>query len=134
MGRPAPNASPARFFFLTTPGAKPLLKLVLAPGNVDKTMAESAGSSVWMKSWRHTVARKKESHRQNYRDYLWILQRLHRPLLLLKSLQSAATTIQTTVAEKSSTVSQTPLQPAKISLTRVQRFHRPLQCILLFHI
>jgi len=29
----------ARFVFLTTPGAKALLKPVLAPGNVDKTMA-----------------------------------------------------------------------------------------------
>src|ERR1700730_10602184 len=33
------NGSPARFVFLTTPGAKALLKPVLAPGNVDKTMA-----------------------------------------------------------------------------------------------
>jgi len=33
------NGSPARFVFLTTPGAKARLKPVLAPGNVDKTMA-----------------------------------------------------------------------------------------------
>jgi len=33
------NSSPARFVFLTTPSAKARLKPVLAPGNVDKTMA-----------------------------------------------------------------------------------------------
>jgi 3-hydroxypropanoate dehydrogenase len=33
------NASPARFVFLTTPGAKALLKPVLAPGNFEKTMS-----------------------------------------------------------------------------------------------
>src|SRR6266704_1417163 len=33
------NASPARCVFLATPGAKALLKPVLAPGNVDKSMA-----------------------------------------------------------------------------------------------
>jgi len=33
------NASPARFVFLTTPSAKARLKAVLAPGNVEKTMA-----------------------------------------------------------------------------------------------
>ncbi len=33
------NSSPARFVFLTTPGAKARLKPALAPGNVDKTMA-----------------------------------------------------------------------------------------------
>jgi 3-hydroxypropanoate dehydrogenase len=33
------NGSPARFVFLTTAGAKALLKPALAPGNVDKTMA-----------------------------------------------------------------------------------------------
>jgi 3-hydroxypropanoate dehydrogenase len=39
LGPTSANASPARFAFLTTPGAKALLKPVLAPGNVDKTMA-----------------------------------------------------------------------------------------------
>jgi 3-hydroxypropanoate dehydrogenase len=39
LGPTSANASPARFVFLTTPGAKGLLKPVLAPGNVDKTMA-----------------------------------------------------------------------------------------------
>jgi 3-hydroxypropanoate dehydrogenase len=42
LARPGPtsaNGSPARFVFLTTPGAKGLLKPVLAPGNVEKTMA-----------------------------------------------------------------------------------------------
>src|SRR2546429_4347191 len=39
LGPTSANASPARFVFLTTPGAKALLKPVLAPGNVDKTMA-----------------------------------------------------------------------------------------------
>jgi 3-hydroxypropanoate dehydrogenase len=39
LGPTSANASPARFVFLTTPGAKALLKAVLAPGNVDKTMA-----------------------------------------------------------------------------------------------
>jgi len=39
LGPTSANASPARFVFLTTPGAKVLLKPVLAPGNVDKTMA-----------------------------------------------------------------------------------------------
>ncbi len=33
------NSSPARFVFLTTPGAKARLHPALAPGNVDKTMA-----------------------------------------------------------------------------------------------
>ena len=39
LGPTSANGSPARFVFLTTPGAKTLLKPVLAPGNVDKTMA-----------------------------------------------------------------------------------------------
>src|SRR5258705_305153 len=39
LGPTSANASPARFVFLTTPGAKALLKPVLAPGNVEKTMA-----------------------------------------------------------------------------------------------
>ena len=39
LGPTSANGSPARFVFLTTPGAKALLNPVLAPGNVDKTMA-----------------------------------------------------------------------------------------------
>jgi len=39
LGPTSANGSPARFVFLTTTGAKALLKPVLAPGNVDKTMA-----------------------------------------------------------------------------------------------
>src|ERR1700738_4135616 len=39
LGPTSANGSPARFVFLTTPGAKAFLKPVLAPGNVDKTMA-----------------------------------------------------------------------------------------------
>jgi 3-hydroxypropanoate dehydrogenase len=39
LGPTSANGSPARFVFLTAPGAKALLKPVLAPGNVDKTMA-----------------------------------------------------------------------------------------------
>ncbi len=39
LGPTSANTSPARFVFLTTPGAKALLKPVLAPGNVDKTIA-----------------------------------------------------------------------------------------------
>ena len=39
LGPTSANGSPARFVFLTSPGAKALLKPVLAPGNVDKTMA-----------------------------------------------------------------------------------------------
>ena len=39
LGPTSANSSPARFVFLTTPGAKALLKPVLAPGNVEKTMA-----------------------------------------------------------------------------------------------
>jgi 3-hydroxypropanoate dehydrogenase len=39
LGPTSANGSPARFVFLTTPGAKALLKPVLASGNVDKTMA-----------------------------------------------------------------------------------------------
>jgi 3-hydroxypropanoate dehydrogenase len=39
LGPTSANGSPARFVFLTTPDAKALLKPVLAPGNVDKTMA-----------------------------------------------------------------------------------------------
>lgn len=38
LGPTSANGSPARFVFLTTPCAKALLKPVLAPGNVDKTM------------------------------------------------------------------------------------------------
>jgi 3-hydroxypropanoate dehydrogenase len=39
LGPTSANASPARFVFLTTPGAKARLKPALAPGNVDKTIA-----------------------------------------------------------------------------------------------
>src|ERR1700682_1032685 len=39
LGPTSANGSPARFVFLTTPGAKARLKPVLAPGNVDKSMA-----------------------------------------------------------------------------------------------
>jgi 3-hydroxypropanoate dehydrogenase len=39
LGPTSANGSPARFVFLTSPGAKALLKPVLASGNVDKTMA-----------------------------------------------------------------------------------------------
>jgi 3-hydroxypropanoate dehydrogenase len=39
LGPTSANGSPARFVFLITPGAKARLKPVLAPGNVDKTMA-----------------------------------------------------------------------------------------------
>lgn len=39
LGPTSANSSPARFVFVTTTGAKALLKPVLAPGNVDKTMA-----------------------------------------------------------------------------------------------
>src|ERR1700681_2429598 len=39
LGPTSANGSPARFVFLTTPGAKARLKPVLAPGNVEKTMA-----------------------------------------------------------------------------------------------
>ena len=39
LGPTSANGSPARFVFLVTQGAKALLKPVLAPGNVDKTMA-----------------------------------------------------------------------------------------------
>jgi 3-hydroxypropanoate dehydrogenase len=39
LGPTSANASPGRFVFLTTPDAKARLKPVLAPGNVDKTMA-----------------------------------------------------------------------------------------------
>jgi 3-hydroxypropanoate dehydrogenase len=39
LGPTSANGSPARFVFLTTPAAQARLKPVLAPGNVDKTMA-----------------------------------------------------------------------------------------------
>jgi 3-hydroxypropanoate dehydrogenase len=39
LGPTSANGSPARFVFLTTAGTKALLKPVLSPGNVDKTMA-----------------------------------------------------------------------------------------------
>jgi 3-hydroxypropanoate dehydrogenase len=39
LGPTSANASPARFVFLTSPGAKERLKPTLAPGNVEKTMA-----------------------------------------------------------------------------------------------
>jgi 3-hydroxypropanoate dehydrogenase len=39
LGPTSANGSPARFVFLTTSGAKALLKPALAPGNVDKSMA-----------------------------------------------------------------------------------------------
>jgi 3-hydroxypropanoate dehydrogenase len=38
LGPTSANGSPARFVFLTTPGAKERLKPFLAPGNVEKTM------------------------------------------------------------------------------------------------
>jgi 3-hydroxypropanoate dehydrogenase len=39
LGPTSANSSPARFVFLTTPGAKARLRPALAPLNVDKTMA-----------------------------------------------------------------------------------------------
>jgi 3-hydroxypropanoate dehydrogenase len=39
LGPTSANASPARFVFLTTPGAKARLQPALGPGNVEKTMA-----------------------------------------------------------------------------------------------
>jgi 3-hydroxypropanoate dehydrogenase len=39
LGPTSANGSPARFVFLTTPDAKARLKPVIAPGNIDKTMA-----------------------------------------------------------------------------------------------
>jgi nitroreductase len=42
LGATSANGSPGRFVFLTTPGAKARLKPVLAPGNVEKTMAAPA--------------------------------------------------------------------------------------------
>lgn len=39
LGPTSANSSPARFVFLTSPSAKAPLKPVLAPSNVDKTMA-----------------------------------------------------------------------------------------------
>jgi hypothetical protein len=39
LGPTSANGSPARFVFPTTPGAKARLNPVLAPGNVDKSMA-----------------------------------------------------------------------------------------------
>jgi 3-hydroxypropanoate dehydrogenase len=42
LGPTSANCSPARFVFLTTPGAKARLRPALAPGNVDKTMAAPA--------------------------------------------------------------------------------------------
>jgi 3-hydroxypropanoate dehydrogenase len=39
LGPTSANSLPARFVFLTTPGAKARLKPALSPGNVDKTMA-----------------------------------------------------------------------------------------------
>jgi 3-hydroxypropanoate dehydrogenase len=39
LGPTSANGSPARFVFLTTPGAKARLQPALAPGNVDKTIA-----------------------------------------------------------------------------------------------
>jgi 3-hydroxypropanoate dehydrogenase len=39
LGPTSANGSPARFVFVTTPGAKARLKPALAPGNVDKTIA-----------------------------------------------------------------------------------------------
>jgi 3-hydroxypropanoate dehydrogenase len=38
LGPTSANGSPARFVFLTTPGAKARLQPALSPGNVDKTM------------------------------------------------------------------------------------------------
>jgi 3-hydroxypropanoate dehydrogenase len=39
LGPTSANASPARFVFVTSPGAKARLQPALAPGNVEKTMA-----------------------------------------------------------------------------------------------
>src|SRR5437764_7688362 len=38
LGPTSANGSPARFVFLTTPGAKARLQPALAPGNVEQTM------------------------------------------------------------------------------------------------
>src|SRR5260370_13759982 len=40
LGPTSANGSPARFVFLTTPGAKALLKPILAPVNVAKNKAD----------------------------------------------------------------------------------------------
>ena len=39
LGPTSANSSPARFVFVTTPGAKARLRPALSPGNVEKTMA-----------------------------------------------------------------------------------------------
>jgi 3-hydroxypropanoate dehydrogenase len=39
LGPTSANGSPARFVFLTTPGAKARLKPALSPSNVEKTMS-----------------------------------------------------------------------------------------------
>src|SRR5260370_36033450 len=48
LGPTSANGSPARFVFLTTPGAQARLNPAVAPGNVDKTIAAPVtGSVAW---------------------------------------------------------------------------------------
>jgi 3-hydroxypropanoate dehydrogenase len=52
------NSSPARFVFLTTPGAKALLRPALAPGNVEKTMAAPVTAIIgWDTQFHETLPR-----------------------------------------------------------------------------
>src|ERR1700728_4510463 len=58
LGPTSANASPARFVFLTTPGAKARLQPALAPGNVEKTMAAPVTAIIaWDTQFHETLPR-----------------------------------------------------------------------------
>src|SRR5260370_2533167 len=54
LGPTSANCSPARFVFLTTPGAKARLRPALAPRNVHKTMAAPPTIIIASSSQFHT--------------------------------------------------------------------------------
>ena len=58
VGPTSANSSPARFVFLTTPGAKARLQPALAPGNVEKTMAAPVTAIIaWDTQFHETLPR-----------------------------------------------------------------------------
>jgi 3-hydroxypropanoate dehydrogenase len=58
VGPTSANSSPARFVFLTNPGAKARLRPALAPGNVEKTMAAPVTAIIaWDTQFHETLPR-----------------------------------------------------------------------------
>ena len=58
LGPTSANASPARFVFVTSPGAKARLQPALAPGNIEKTMAAPVTAIIaWDTQFHETLPR-----------------------------------------------------------------------------